>query len=399
MARTRQSIEQLAELLDGGVDAADVPGEISQLATLATSLRGEVDLPTPDPAFREALRTQILTAPGPGTAGPALDAGRGDQVRRFVQERVPELAQSGRVVAATTAVAAVVATGGVGTLAQRALPGDLLYPIKGATEDLRLSFASGDAERGQLHLRFAEERLEELEDGIARLTTDLVGQTLDDFDDEVVAAATDLLAAFEATADQVLVDDLRAFTQDAGARLTEIQALLPPEVAGRVDDSIEVLRRVEIQADVVTGVAQECDCEPAASSPPHDSIILRPGEGPALASSGCECVATPTPTGETSEPASAASPAPEQQEPAPEPTEPPADEDPETVPQLPEPVEPIGNDVEAVVDDLLDQLPVDPVEELPDPIQESVEETQETVNETVGEVSETIDDILPDGPP
>ncbi len=393
MARTRQQAEQLEQLLAGGVRAEGLEdaGELGHLADLAHALGEHVELATPSPAFREALRQQLLVAPAPAPA-PA-DLGLAERARRFVEERATELAESGRAVAAAATGAAVVAAGGTVGVAQQSLPGDLLHPVKDLTEDLRLAFTSGDAERGRLHLAFAEERIRELEDGVGRLSADLIADTLDRLDEQVLAGANDLLNAFQDSADALLVAELRAFTTDAGPRLHALADLVPPEVAGRLDASVEVLRRVEVQIDVVTGVG--CDCEPAVSVSGRDSFVQRPGEGPAVGEP-CDCVPAPRPA-----PAAPAQPEPESREPAqpqpePAPEQPePAVEDPETVPRLPAPIDPIGDAVEEVVDDLLEQLPVDPVEQLPEEVREPVQDTRREVNRNVGEVSQTVDDLLP----
>lgn len=397
MASTRQKAEQLEQLLAGGVDASGVDAEFAGLADLARAVGESASLPTPDPAFREALRNQILTAPVPTAAPMPPELGVAEKVRRFVEQRGPELVQSGRAVTAAAAGAALVATGGAFGVAQQALPGDLLYPVKDATEDLRLAFTSGTQERGLLHLQFAEERLSELEDGVTRLSADLISETLDRLDSEVLDAASNLLSAWADTGNITLVDDLTDFTASAGTRLSALRRQVPAELAGRLDDSVEVLRRVEIQVDVALGTAT-CDCEPDLDlATRRDSFVSRPGEGPAVPSQACDCT-PPTrqprpqpsadPAGSTPvTPTPAPTAAPEDPEPTPA--------DPETVPTLPGPLDPIGDTVEDVIDDLLEQLPVDPIEELPAPARDPIQDTRRQVNEGVGEVSKTVDDLLP----
>lgn len=404
MARQRQKIEQLAELLDSGVEAGEAGGELAGLLTLAASVSEHVQAPTAPADFRAALRAELLAAPPPPPV--AAPASPMERLRQTIEQNAPELVQSGRMVAAAAAGAALLGTGGVVTAAQQALPGDLFYGLKGTTEDVRLAFASGDAERGRLHLQFAAERLEELEDGVGRLTPDLLADTLERLDDEVLQAAEDLLDAFAETADEVLVEELTDFTGDATVRLQELQDQLPPEIVPLSERSMEVLRRIEVQAAIATGervvaeTCQSCESLPVADLDTEGVAIPRPGEEPAVPVTECDCTG-PTTTIEpapTSEPEPTPSQEPAEPEPSPEPTQEPAeepDEDTDVVPPLPEDLQPVGEDIDEAVNDVLDQLPIDPVEELPDPIQEPVEETQETVNETVGEVSETVDDILP----
>jgi hypothetical protein len=69
-----------------------------------------------------------------------------------------------RVLVVVVAALIVVSMLGGGTVyaAQHSLPGELLYPVKTATEDVRLFFAGGSAAKAELNLQFAQTRLEEM---------------------------------------------------------------------------------------------------------------------------------------------------------------------------------------------------------------------------------------------
>jgi hypothetical protein len=395
LTRISQHAEELAELLDAGASAAHQNAETATLLALASSVRDHVEVAKPSDAFRSALRSELLVAaPAVATA----PVGVTDRIRQFVEQRAPELAQSGRAITATAVGAAALAASGLVTVAQQALPGDLLYGVKGATEEARLTFSAGDAERGRLHLQFADERLGELEQGVQRLTNDLLADTLHRLDDEVILGADLLLQAFAASADPTAITDLTNFTSQAARRLTALTVDLPAEIGPLAEDSLEVLRRVEVQVAVATGELASDVCTncggPQLTPATTPRFVVRPGEGPAITAPQCDCSgpsvsapSTPDPEPTSTEPTA------EPTEPTPEPTEP-ADEpasDVGTVPQLPGPIDPIGDQV----DELLEQLPVDPIELLPPPVQAPVTEIQDAANDAVGDVSKAIDDILP----
>lgn len=59
---------------------------------------------------------------------------------------------------------AVVGAGGVTTVAsQGSVPGDILYPVKETTENVRLATAFSDESKAKVHLAIAEEKLNEVE--------------------------------------------------------------------------------------------------------------------------------------------------------------------------------------------------------------------------------------------
>jgi hypothetical protein len=91
------------------------------------------------------------------------------------------------IVAATLAF--FVVTGGVAYASDDAAPGDLLYGLDRALEQVRLNLAA-DAEAAiALRLGFAEERLEEFEDRIAADDTDDAQAALESYGSEISALA------------------------------------------------------------------------------------------------------------------------------------------------------------------------------------------------------------------
>ena len=78
--------------------------------------------------------------------------------------------------AAALAVMLVIVLGGGGVViaSDGALPGDLLYPVKRTTESVRLALTFSDTAKAELHLDFAERRVEELTEAALKGEPELV---------------------------------------------------------------------------------------------------------------------------------------------------------------------------------------------------------------------------------
>jgi hypothetical protein len=129
-------------------------------------------------AFEQLLERYYASVPEPPgrlAAGRArlLDAAAQQRERvqtariRTRKEKKPKM----RLLLATRLISAILAAvigtaavgGGVTWAANDSLPGDVLYPVKLAGEDLRLSLASTPESQVELALQFADERVVELE--------------------------------------------------------------------------------------------------------------------------------------------------------------------------------------------------------------------------------------------
>ncbi len=215
MARRSLEADRLEDLLSGQASPEDAPRQLARLATLATTVRDHTDLEAPSPDFKARLRAELLA-----TAAAAPEPTLLDRARDRVDAATARWRHSLRVAGASAVAATMIGTTGVAAAAQSALPGDVLYSVKGFTEDARLAFASGDLDRGRLHLAFARERLEEVELGRDRLTPAQFIETLDHLDAEAAQGADEMLAAAVAAADgRPILDELDAFTAEMRARL------------------------------------------------------------------------------------------------------------------------------------------------------------------------------------
>lgn len=118
-----------------------------------------------DPAVATAHRLRHMSKPHlppPAVARIERETLKALRIRRKPIFQLPVLARQWAV--ALSLVVALLAAAGTGTVAAAAdsLPGDALYSIKRLSESTRIAVTPASG-RAELHLRFAEERLDEIE--------------------------------------------------------------------------------------------------------------------------------------------------------------------------------------------------------------------------------------------
>lgn len=280
MARRTAEADALEGLLEGRTSADDTTRSLSRLAGLATTVRDHSELEAPTDEFRTRLRAELLEVAAAGRAT------LWERTQDRVDEATAGLRHSLRTAGAAALASTLIATTGVAAAAQSALPGDVLYSVKDVTEDARVALASGDVERGRLHLDLARERVEEVEHGRDRLSPDTLTATLDRLDIEAATGAEKLLEA--AASDQALgglLDEVDDFTAEVRGRLLEVSPHLPLSVRPATERSLEVLRRIDLQ---LAGLFDLATCEGCADSTSPGRRIVLPGDGPAAPF--CRCV-------------------------------------------------------------------------------------------------------------
>jgi len=191
------------------------------------------------------------------------------------------------------ALAAVLLAGGLAVASQSALPGDVLYPVKRATEWLRHVLAAGPEAEGRDHLRLARTRAEEvgaLADRGRGGGAD-VPATLEAMDAQT-RAGTGLLttvAVQQARADPLA--QLAGWTTDQQAVLRELLDRLPGPARERTQESLGLLRRVADRAATLQAQLS-CSCLGATTvddlgprpCTPCAAVPGGPGSGPGSSS-------------------------------------------------------------------------------------------------------------------
>lgn len=292
-----EEIEALAALLDGDTGPDDASPALGGLLTLAATVRDHADVVAPSPEFRTSLREQLV-------AEAELAPGLLERTRTAWTARTANLRSSARVAVATMTASSMIGTAGMAAAAQEAVPGEFLYGLKGLTEDVRLLLADGDVARARLHLAFARERLEELEGAAHDLTADQVVALLAEMDAHSEAGAEGLLEGVSAGA--IDPSEVRDFTRAQRDGLAGVFDTLPLLARPVAQDSIELLRRIEISASGIVPTERGCDCDTAAlrgldpsvpqgTTRPQDDPgqVTAPGDGPAVPEADCDCVELP----------------------------------------------------------------------------------------------------------
>lgn len=202
----------------------------------------------PTDAFRQALRNRIL-AVGAVSTRPAGGISQPAPWRR-------------RLVAVSAALA--VTTGGAAATAvasTNALPGDTLYDVKRAVEQVQLALAPTELAKGERYLAIASTRLAEvqamLEGNVAGVAdpvlVDELRATMAAMSDAVASGSERFFAVFERTGDASVLAPLEEFLAQRSLGLSEVSGLLPVELIGSQTSLVGELDGLAERLAVVTG--------------------------------------------------------------------------------------------------------------------------------------------------
>lgn len=245
MRARRDRIDALAAALESDAPE-DAPAGVRELALLASQVHGTIELPSMTDAGRDRVRDRLLA-----------------ELHLEEQERVaparPVARTTPRAFVATGLASALVAVSGVTVAAQEALPGDLLYGLKKATESVRGAVAADPVEVSRLELRLARERLEEV---IAASDRDRVDETalveaLAEMDRRSVAGVEGLVRLTELEGDGSLLREAATFTEIQHADLSAAFRSLPGSVQPHAEDSLALLRALWEQR--IAPAIEACD--------------------------------------------------------------------------------------------------------------------------------------------
>lgn len=131
----------------------------------------------PRPEFRDRARHQFQAAIREMAPAPA-------RTRGFFPSLRPAW------MALTVLVAVIIAGGGTVYAAGNALPDSPLYPVKMATEQVRLFLTPSDIGKAELYAEFADERVEEIIRMADKGSAELVQETTDRLNTQLVAMAS-----------------------------------------------------------------------------------------------------------------------------------------------------------------------------------------------------------------
>jgi hypothetical protein len=280
--------------------------------------------PKPSPGFRDELRAQLvavaprLVAEGladePATDAPAAKpAGR----VRAAWHRVPF--RRPLAVVGTLAVIFAVLLSGAVWLSSSTLPGDSLYGLKRASENVQLSLTSGDSARAKEYLTLARRRSGEVSKllskasalaagpgpaasgGINQHTADLVTSTLDDSDSDLSNASRLLTGQAVRANSNAPLQTLLSWAPGQITQLTAITGRIPSgalhdraaaseqlaervlDRASRLHDNIGCTCLTETSSDDLGPLPCTLPCNQpvstsgSVSSPPPGAAVTSPG--------------------------------------------------------------------------------------------------------------------------
>ncbi|MER7558399.1 DUF5667 domain-containing protein [Nocardioides sp. NPDC126508] len=216
--------------------------ELRDLAVFASSLSTLSDSAVPSRDFSVSLRerlmeaadTELVPAPRPEkTVERKLTVG---PVRRPRRQR--------KLAVAFAAMAIVGGTAGAAAASQTALPGDSLYPVKRAVENVSAGFTVSTQARGIRVLEDAGTRLREAKSLVAdapMTDSERVTTTLEAFSQQAARGSDLLISDFEQSHDNDSLAQLRTFAADGVEELAELSPKVPERAEPAVSDAAQTL--------------------------------------------------------------------------------------------------------------------------------------------------------------
>lgn len=247
---------------------------VGQLRTL--------ELPGPRPEFRSELRTQLvaitprIVAEGDLPVGtkrrpspvPLAEPSKQPRKVRTGRSRLAHV-KIGRPLAVITCVIAVFAVllGGAVWISKRALPGDALYGLKRASENLQEAMTSGDTARAKLFLDFADTRYGEVSDLLPSKSAPVDSSTSSLVDSTLNSADSDIKSGMQALGSQAIRDrsgsGLALVTAWAPGELSKLRSIVARMPAGAVhqrgDLSLALLTQAQHRAAQLKALGN-CGC-------------------------------------------------------------------------------------------------------------------------------------------
>ncbi|MCA1981578.1 DUF5667 domain-containing protein [Nocardioides nematodiphilus] len=263
---TRRRAEEFDRLVESTLSGAPVTepvsADLAELAGFAAALSAVPEI-QPRPAFSAALRERLMTA-----AVTELAAGGGDAItdRLTVRNNPVRRKHERRITVGLASLAIVGASTGTALASQGSLPGQPLYPVKRAIENVRTGFTPSDSGKASAFLSDADTRLDEVaqlsrgsDDDVAR-----INDTLNSFADQAKKASDILLSDYQEHQDAASIEKLHAFTSDSIDQLTVLEPLLP---AGAKDALTAAAQAVLMIDTAASNLCPTCAGNPITSIP------------------------------------------------------------------------------------------------------------------------------------
>ncbi len=273
-----------AEEFDAVVEEAMTRGEASDsryddLLALVGALRA-VPQPQARPEYVAELRAALVAE---AATMPARDLTHEDRLRLRTPD--PGRVRNPRERGARIAVAGLALVGATATLsvvAQSALPGDLLYPLKRGIESAEAGLRVSEQGKGTTLLASATTRLDEVSRLDAEDHPAEIADTLDDFTAQATEASDLLLSSYAAKGDDATVVDLRSFTGESMTSLSELDGQLPDSAQDEWVHAVTTLVRIDDEAQLACPTCAGTDLDEIAPTLPTVGTGFGTGALPAV---------------------------------------------------------------------------------------------------------------------
>ena len=246
--RRAEAFERTAEgRLDPSALSPRDAAAIGPMLEVVAGMRA-VTPPSPRPEFVADLRERLMTEAE--TALVPIDTATEERLRLAPAE--PAVRRRERRLATVLGGAALLgAVASVEVAAQGALPGEALYPVKRAVEDVRTDATTDDVTRATRLLESATHRLEEIDalarDGSPADVAALPG-TIAAFSEQAGEAGELLLDDHRSTGRPSSITPLRHFTGESMTTLTRLEATLPDGAREQLLEAAGTLAALDEQA-------------------------------------------------------------------------------------------------------------------------------------------------------
>jgi len=222
--------------------ASQSADELRDLAAFASSLSTLSDSAVPSRDFSVSLRERLMEAADTDLV-PAPRAEKTVE-RKLTVGHVRKPRRQRKLAVAFAAMAIVGGTAGAAAASQTALPGDSLYPVKRAVENVSAGFTVSTQARGIRILEDAGTRLREAKSLVAdapMTDSERVTTTLETFSRQAAHGSDLLISDFEQSQDNDSLAHLRTFAADGVEELAELSPKVPERAEPAVSDAAQTL--------------------------------------------------------------------------------------------------------------------------------------------------------------
>lgn len=255
---TRRRADEFDRLVDLAASdrSARAADGLDELAHLARSLR-EVPTVEPGTAFSADLRERLMAAAATelATADRSPEESVADRLTVHSLTDPTRAARRQRRLTVGIAVAAIIGgTAGTAFASRGSLPGDSLYPVKRAVENVQTGFSIGDDAKGSTMLGEANTRLTEarqLTSSRPSVDSGQVRSTLKTFSDQATRASDLLLSNYRQHHDPASIKKLRTFVSDGIRQLSTLGADIPPSAKSALTEAAQTLVLIDQAASAL----------------------------------------------------------------------------------------------------------------------------------------------------